>query len=456
MKPSPRIKRKRIGLCCLFLLSFSVISCASNIRYYPQLNEYLYARDYDSACRLIKESRKDFKKRDILLYYLDEGLIAHFASRYEESNRSLSQAGSIMDKLYTRSLSREAASFVINDNTIPYRGEDFESALVNLFMSLNYAGLGLWDDALVEARKVDNKLNILNARYEENERNVYREDAFIRFLMGVLYEAQGEINDAYISYWKSQEIYRTDYLPNYGVSPPAFLIKSLLGAAQAMGFQEEMMGIQREYPDIAIERQVTKKDMAEVYFIHYNGPGPEKVEEYFLVPMPDGYIMKMAYPGFVKKSYGIRGSKILLENLSSRRSYSFDTALMEDISSIAVKNLDNRIGRIRAKAIVRMTAKYLMARAAEKAARENGGDILGLMVRAASQIISLTTEHADIRHWRLLPAEIRVGRAVIAPGEYEGKISFVTAGGTAVDSIHTPRFSITKGEKKFFTFRTLN
>jgi hypothetical protein len=56
----------------------------------------------------------------------------------------------------------------------------------------------------------------------------------------------------------------------------------------------------------------------------------------------------------------------------------------------------------------------------------------------------------------LLPAEIRVGRVVVAPGEYKGKISFVTAGGTAVDSIHIPRFSVTEGEKKFFTLRTIN
>ena len=172
--------------------------------------------------------------------------------------------------------------------------------------------------------------------------------------------------------------------------------------------------------------------------------------------MPDGYIIKIVYPKFVKKSYNIHGSKIFLKNLSGRSSYRFDTALMEDIASIAVKNLENRINRIRAKAIARATAKYMAARVAEEVAREKGGDILGLMVRSTSQIISLTTEHADIRHWRLLPSEIRVGMAVIAPGEYVGEIAFVAAGGTLVDPVQIPRFTVTKGEKKFFTFRTLN
>ncbi|GAF99605.1 unnamed protein product, partial [marine sediment metagenome] len=87
-------------------------------------------------------------------------------------------------------------------------------AMVNLFMALNYVGMGNWEGALVEARKVDNKLSVINSKYEEEKKNVYKEDGFIRFLMGALYEAEGEINDAFISYRKAEEIYRSAYLPN--------------------------------------------------------------------------------------------------------------------------------------------------------------------------------------------------------------------------------------------------
>ncbi|NVM23544.1 MAG: hypothetical protein HWN68_17400 [Desulfobacterales bacterium] len=453
----PQIGQKNKIILWSFLLpGLFILSCAPRITYYPQLNSYLLDQDYDSARQLVKENKKTFGRRNAVLYYLDEGIIAHFASRYEESNKSLSKAESIMDKLYTKSLSKEAVSFLISDNTIPYGGEDFESALVNLFMALNYAGLGLWEDALVEARKVDNKLNVLNSRYDEGKSNVYKEDAFIRFLMGVLYEAEGEINDAFISYRKAEEIYSDDYLPNYGVSPPTCLIGNLLGSAKAMGFHEEMAEIQRKYPDIGFVSPAEKAKKAEVYFIHYNGLCPEKVEEYFGIRMLDGYIAKIAYPKFRKRSYRISSGKISLKNLASGRSYGFAAVLMEDISSIAVMNLENRIARIKAKAIARATTKYVAAKRAQKIAEDRGGDLAGMLVQITAQAASWATEQADVRHWRSLPAEIRGGMAVIPPGEYQGKIEFVDAWGAVVGTRPIPHFTVGKREKKFFMSRTLN
>ncbi len=456
MGTSPRGSQKTIYLCPFLFLGLLVLSCAPTIKYYPQLNQYLIHQDYDSASRLVKENKGVFGTRNAVLYYLDEGLVAHFASRYEQSNQSLSKAESIIDELYTKSISKEAASFLISDNTIPYRGEDFESALVNLFMALNYVGLGRWEDALVEARKVDNKLNVFNAQYAEDKRNVYKEDAFIRFLMGVLYEAEGEINDAFISYRKAEEIYRTDYAPNYGVTAPGFLIENLSTAGQTMEFDEEVGDIQRKYPGVAHKSLDEKEDMAEVYFIHYNGLGPEKVERSFPVPMPDQYVAKIAYPKFERRSYRISGSEISLRGVSSGSSHRFGTELMEDIASMAVMNLDNRIGRVKAKAIARATTKYLAAKGAEMVAEHEGGDLLGLIVKAAAQAASWATEQADVRHWRLLPAGIRVGRVIVPSGEYEAIIKFVDVNGSVVRSRQIAPFAVKKGEKKFFMFRTLN
>ncbi len=451
---SGRIRPISLSFILLGLFLFS--SCAPSIKHYPQVNQYLLIQDYDSAYRLVKEKKKTYARRNAVLYYLDEGIISHFAARYKESNKSLSKAESIMEELYTKSISKEAASFLISDNTIPYRGEDFERAMVNLFMALNYAGLGSWEDALVEARKVDNRLSIINSQYEEGKRNVYKEDGFIRFLMGALYEVEGEINDAFISYRKAETVYRTDYLPNYGLSPPTILIEDLLTSARAMDFSEEMAEIRKEYPDVAFIDPAKKKEMAEVFFIHYNGLGPEKIEEKFLVPMPDGFVMKIAYPKFEKRGYRISHGEITLRNLGSGRSYHFPTVLMQDIASIAVLNLANRINRIKAKAIARATTKYLASKGAGKIAEEKGGQLLGLIVRASANVASIVTEQADVRQWRLLPAEIRIGRTVIPPGDYSGKIRFVDSGGAFISSREIVPFSVKKKEKEFFIIRTLN
>jgi hypothetical protein len=457
MALSPKIRQNvRIILYPLLLSGFLLFSCAPSLKYYTKVDEYLLNQEFDSAWHLARENTKTFDKLNAVIYYLNEGILAHFACRYSESNQSLAKAESIMDELYTKSVSKHIASYIINDKTIPYRGEDFESALVNLFMAMNYVGLGSLEDALVEARKIDNKLNMFNAQYEDDKKNVYREDAFIRFLMGVLYEAEGEINDAYISCWKAENIYKNDYIRNYGVSPPVFLIENLLTLSRELDFHEEFRKIQNEYNDVLFINPIEKKSLAEIFFIHYNGLGPVKVEAFFPVPMPDNYVAKIAYPEFNKRRYRVSNSRIYLENLSTSCSYIFETELMEDIASIAVMNLKNRINRIKAKAIARATAKYLTARQAYKAAKRQGGELLGLLVQAASQAASWASEQADVRHWRLLPAEIRVGRILIPPGEYKGRIDFVDSNRAVVISKQIQNFTVKKREKKFFMFRTVN
>ena len=453
----PNIRQNiKIVLYSLLLSGFLLFSCAPSLKYYAKVDEHILNQEFDSAWHLAKKKNKAFDKLNAAIYCLDEGILAHFASRYSESNQSLAKAESIMDGLYTKSISKHITSFIINDNTIPYRGENFESALVNLFMALNYVGLGSLEDALVEARKVDNKLNIFNAQYEDDKKNVYREDAFIRFLMGVLYEAEEEINDAYISYSKAKDIYKNDYYRNYGVSSPVFMIENLLTLSQELGFYEEFKDIQAEYNDILFINPIEKKSLAEILFIHYNGLGPIKVEAFFSVPMPDNYVAKIAYPEFKKRRYRISKSKIYLENLNNSRSYIFKTEPMEDIASIGVMNLKNRTTRIKAKAIVRATAKYLTAKQAHKAARRQGSEMLELLAKAATQAASWASERADVRHWRFLPAEIRVGRTLIPPGEYKGKIDFLDARGAVVFSKPIQKFTLTKREKKFFMFRTVN
>jgi hypothetical protein len=419
------------------------------------VNQSLVQQDYPAAIAELQKNKAAYKENNAALYYLEEGLLHHYATNHQQSTQSLAKAEGIMEQLYTKSISKQAASFLINDNTIPYGGEDFENALVNLFMALNYAAAGHREDALVEARKVDSKLNVINSRYADDKKNVYKEDAFIRFLMGVLYEAEGEVNDAFISYRKAEEIYRNDYANNYGVTAPRLLIENLLSTGEDLGFKAEVATIKASYPDVKYMDLAQKKDMAEVYCIHYNGFGPEKVEKRWIVPMPDGYIAKIAYPEFQRKNYQVHHGDVFLRNVATGQSYQFDTVMMEDIGAIAVKNLENRLARIRVKAIARATTKYLATKTASKVAEDQGGAMLGLLFQVAGNIAAAATEKADLRHWKMLPSEIRIGRAHIPPGEYEASIRYLNASGLEISKRQLPNLSVQAGEKKFLSDQSL-
>ncbi|KPJ78806.1 MAG: hypothetical protein AMJ54_01595 [Deltaproteobacteria bacterium SG8_13] len=442
-------------ICLHGLIAFWIWGCGPKMDHYQQLDQHVYHHQYDAALQLMQASREGYQGRNEALFYMEEGLLAHFAGRYRESIDSLLKAESILDELYTRSISKQAASFVFNDNTIPYRGEDFEDAMVNLYLALNFAALGATEDALVEARQVDNELNLINSRYDEDQKNVYREDAFIRFLMGVLYESGKEINDAFISYRKSEEIYRNDYATHYRVSAPRFLIENLLASASALGFDAEIKQIRQRYPDVEFPRLEEKNDRAEIFIIHYNGIGPSKMERQWLIPMPDGYMASIAYPVFEEKPYRISSGIVHLQNVDGNRRFGGQTELMEDIGFIAVQNLENRISRIKAKAITRATSKYMATKAASKAANDQAGELAGLLVQVAGNIAAAATERADVRHWRMLPDEIRVARMLIPPGLYDGQIDFVDATGKIVQSTTLSAFAVSSGEKKFLFQRTM-
>ncbi len=442
-------------LLVLALSGLLFFSCAPPVKHYVKVNQCLVQQDYATAIAELQKNKADYKENNAALYYLEEGLIYHYATNHQQSTRSLAKAEGIMEELYTKSISKEAASFLINDNTVSYSGEDFENALVNLFMALNYTAADMREDALVEARKVDNKLNVINSRYDDDKKNVYKEDAFIRFLMGVLYEADGEVNDAFISYRKAEEIYRTDYANNYDLPAPSLLIENLLSTGKQLGFDEEIVQIQSAYPGVSYTDSSEKRKMAEIYIIHYNGMGPEKVEKSWIVPMPDGYIAKIAYPEFQKKNYRVHHGEVFLRNLETGWAYQFNTVLMQDIGSIAVMNLENRLTRIKAKAVARATTKYLATKTASKVAQDQGGSMLGLLVQVAGNIAAVATENADLRHWRMLPAEIRVGKAVVSPGEYEGDIRFVNAAGLEICKRQLQKFTVQAGEKKFLSDQTI-
>ena len=116
----------------------------------------------------------------------------------------------------------------------------------------------------------------------------------------------------------------------------------------------------------------------------------------------------------------------------------------EDITGIALKNLDNRKVRVMAKAILRPAGKYFAEKAAENSVRRRSGDTPANAVRLAGGIYNIYSEQSDLRAWQTLPAEIRISRLVLLPGEYDLKL----------DDLSLGHVSLKAGEKKFILKRT--
>lgn len=430
------------------LVLFSALwlpSCATAPAVQPQVNSFVVAERFDSALRILEKHKDGYGRNNELLFWLDKGLVLHLAGRYEESIKAFEEAKVEYDQLYTQSLSKLAATWAYNDYSAPYRGEDFERVMLNIFQGLNFAVLGDCREALVEARDVDSILYAINEQYPDGKKNVYREDAFARFLMGLLYECAGsasDANDAYISYQKALEAYESDYRQHYQMDPPPLLIENLLSLAHRFD-PAEFKRLKSKYSPGGFPSREERDAKAEVYVVHYSGLSPMKYQEWIAVPLPGGIVTKIAFPRYKERIFDVREGWF-----SARKGGAIvarqPTQLGEDIAGIAVKNLSDRKVRVIAKAVLRPAGKYALERYGADALERRHGDAAADAVRVSGSLYNIYSEQADLRAWQTLPAQIRVARLLLAPGEYE----FFFNGeplGTA---------DVRAGGKKFFLIRT--
>jgi len=422
---------------------------------YAQIRPNMVTHNYDAASAYLDSVKESFYSKDNrLLYYMDQGMVLHLGKKYKDSNAMLEKAKTAAAELWTESISKNAAAWVTTDNSLPYQGEDFEKVLLHLVAALNCIGLGSYSDARVEARQITNDLQLFNSKYADGK-NVYRDDAFSRWLAGRLAETdQGDmsgLNDAWIDYNKALSVYEEDYAKRYGTPIPRVVLADALRAAQGLGpdFADEFAALRKRYPTVQFRPTAETKGMGRVVFIHLNGEAPFKIDQ-FWTAQAGGDILRIAYPQFVPKPHAIQFARI------STSSGAFtDTELAEDINAIAVQNLNDHMARIQTKAIARAVSKFLAGKVAETAGANQGGSggaalqLAGALWNAGNAI----AEEADKRSWITLPAAVTVGELYLPPGPVTLSADFFGPGNLVYE--HAQFDTEVKADQTvFLTYRT--
>jgi len=433
------LRQALVGVALLFLSS-----CANVSKVQPKIVNLAATQQFEYALKTLDRDSRHYGENNALLYLLDKGLLLHYARQYQESITVFEQARQKYEELYTQSVSRMAGSLLWNDATLPYQAEDFERVLINIFQALNYLMLDNPDEALVEARDVDSTLSAINAQYQSDQKNVYKEDAFARFLMGILYE-QGKsfsrINDAFISYQKAFEIYENDYASLYNLSSPELLKENLLSTAAVID-PVAYKKYRRKFPATASLPFNKNKTTSEVYLLQYSGFSPIKVEDSIPLPLPDGHIVRLSFPRYQKKYFKDKHNYFIAK-AKTGKVVTTELELGQDIEAIAIKNLGDRKARIIAKSVARSAGKYFFTKNQVEKVREKHGKKMERLVLIASNLYAYFSEQADLRSWQTLPAHINIARLILEPGEYDlffnsALLSFV---------------SLEAGERRFFIVR---
>ena len=412
----------REALWCLFAaLSLSLASCGSSQEFYRDVERDISAGNYRGAIEGVRQNVRAYGDKNTILYNLDLGILYHYGGMGDSSTSHLLAAEREIDELYTKSISLAAASLILNDNILPYEGEDFEKVLINVFLALNFAEAGEPDEALVEARKVDLKLREYAKQYEGKNR--YQDDAFVRYMAGALYESAGEMNDAFISYRMAFDAYAV-YEKDYGTRAPSFLLDDLVRTATLLSFDEETAHY-RQLGGRAYEGGTRPRGA--ILVVAYAGKGPVKQQVRPTVSVADDkgtiHTFQVALPAFVPRFTAGRSYSVhAFPNGDSVAVATATTEIAENVTAIAAKSLEDRLTMIYLKSGGRALLKFLAAEKAKQELKKKDDVLANVLGSVAVDAVVSATEQADLRTWRTLPAEFQLARLNVGSGPYTVRV----------------------------------
>lgn len=433
------------------------------------------------------QAESEYGQRNRLLYSMDRGMTLHLAGDYAQSNNLLEQAAVEVERLYTRSIRTETAAFLTNDNMLPFEGDPYEHVMINVVKALNYAAMGQLTEAVVEARQIDHRLNVLSD--SAKDKDGYREDAFARYLTGVLYESTGDLNNAFIAYRKAYEIYEAT--KGWSRTPmPPMLRADLLRTTDALHMTTEFEEYRRQFPETHWVSRGEQPNLAQVVVIGYNGRAPRREETFLDIPISLGALqLVLLNRGVVHASnrqerrvadsvlYGLNGRvvQVALPRLVAQKTQvmresvslvpkegapiSATSELAYNGTALAERALSDRMPGITTKALARAAVKFAAAEAATRGSQHavNKGDAqwVGLLVGVLTHGLAVASEAADTRSWRTLPDEIQISRLWVPPGEYESRIQAVMRSGGAIPSGTSRPLILRAGETVFLIERVM-
>ncbi len=138
--------------------------------------------------------------RDAVLHYMERGMIRHARGDYEGSVRDWLAAVQLQERLETHSASKAAASMVVNDTLLDFRGYPFERVLLHTFLAQNFMMMERWDEAAVEGRNIVRRLGRMDG---------FPDDPFSRYVAGFSFEMIGDGENAAVQYRLVSQLLKT-------------------------------------------------------------------------------------------------------------------------------------------------------------------------------------------------------------------------------------------------------
>ena len=405
------------------IIFFSIFSCASNVDLHSAFVYDVKNGNYELVYSTLEQSSKDFySKHDDVLQMLDLGLLAHYSDFPESSINYLNRAESLIEENYSKSISQNISSYILNDNVIDYAGEEYEDIYVNLFKCLTFISQENYESAFVEIRRFNNKLKSLSVKYQEQISKIKKESqmqddslnsenykvqfydsVFARYLSMLLYLYEGDVDSAKIDY-------------NYLVS----------------AFESQKKLYNFSFPKQIEENFCTQKNNVRLNVVAFSGMAPRKKEE-SVSNVYYGY--KIALPVMYKIKTEVDSIELVAINKDTKTVYQKDFEKIESISNIAVDTFKQKQSLIYTKSLARSLMKSVTTDIFKEISEEaENSDTAALfeLLHFTSLIANQITEVADIRTSKYFPSSVFISGIDLPVGNYDIIIDYFSSNGTQI------------------------
>jgi len=379
-------------LVFLLILVMVGTGCSIMTHYPSRMQSSIQMFEAGDLTTALTDVEKRFNSNnDKLAYLMEGGIILHNKGDLKRSTEIFQVAEDVMQKQEDRavvSLSEGTAqlgSLLLNEKTLAYEGADYEKVLTHNFMAMNFLFMNDYESARVEIRKAlalqeklrdkyEEKLAKAKEKAEEKDINMGEltdlvishyedqqdiasrikssyEDPFAYYISALVYEKNGEFNDAYIDLKRVQELF-----PGHPAVENDLLRMSLRSSLHGV-FKEQTVALGKK------PRFLRKGKEGEIVVIFECGMAPRKGEVRIPIPVPQAGLVTLAFPKYTLMPCRVDHVAVFNEKDQNIGR----TQMLTDIEAVAVRNLNEKMPLMVFKNCMRAAAKgAIQATAADR------------------------------------------------------------------------------------------
>jgi hypothetical protein len=351
-------------------------------------------------------------------------MLSHYSEDYDNSVQLLQDGQSAIEEAFTKSVTQTIGTFLANDKTLEYAGEDYEDIYINAFNSLSYYHKNDIESAQVEIRRMTVKLQYLSVKYNELRSNMQEQALAEGGEVPENPESTAKFSDSALARYLGMLFFRYDGSPDDARIYHDDIKVAFANAPEVYNYS---------LPPSIDEELNVPAGKARLNVMGFSGLGPVKKQVDTRIPISGGNWIKIAVPVLEKRPSQIGRVEVVVSNGET-----FNLELLENMEGVAEETFKEKAAIIYMKSVIRATIKGATAAATGAAGDKVGGNtgaILGL-ISLGTQIFAEASEQADLRLGRYFPGRAYVGGINLEPGAYSVKINYYGISGGTVASFN--------------------